>query len=341
MFDFTPRHPQKDGRISRREFLMAGTAVSGAALLGALDFSPAYGAEKFPSKPFTIINESPPGGSFDRSVRVVEPDWEKRTGQPIKLEFAPGAGGQLAATKVVRNPPDGHTLGINAITNLQIMIHFNKPEEFGPESFIYLGTIFNEPLAIMVGKDAKWKNFDELFKEAREKPVNVGVGQPNTYYHLAGLILNDAVGTKFNYIHYGGGGASRKALIAGEVLVVLTGLFSAADIFDRTRGLLVFTSKNPIPEVFQMATSRDVMPGKTFPEFLHPTTFFCPAEVQKKYPDRFDYLAKTFRESVHSPETKERAVKALFPAASWEYWPPDQCKAYEKEFRARLQALKR
>jgi hypothetical protein len=324
-----------------RQLLKAGGVLCALLILCNFNFPLAYSADKFPTKPFSIVSESAPGGSFDRAVRVLEPGWEKRTGQPVKFVIAQGAGGQIAATKIIRSPADGHTLGINAITNLQVMINFNKPKEFGPESFVYLGTINVESLAIIVRKDAKWQNFDELYKEAQDRIVNVGVGQPNTYYHLAGLILNDAIGTKFNYIHYGGGGASRRALIAGEVPVVLTGLFSAANIYNQTRGLLVFAGTNPIPDIWKMASSSDVMPGRTFPEFHHPTTFYLPEEVRKRYPDRFNYLVKIFRETHQAPDTKERAIKAGFPGVAWKYWTPDECKAYEKEFVTKLQALKR
>jgi putative tricarboxylic transport membrane protein len=191
-----------------------------------------------------------------------------------------------------------------------------------------------------VRKDAKWKDWAELYEEAKKAPVNLGVATPKTYYHIAGVILNEAAGTKFNFIHYGGGGASRTALLQGEVPAVLTGLFSAANIFDRVRGILVFAPTNPIPDTFHMATSREVIPGKPFPEFLHPTTLFCSKELQKRYPDRFDYLVKTFREAVQAPKTKELAIKGGFPAVSWEYWSPERCKEYEKEFVARLQTLK-
>jgi tripartite-type tricarboxylate transporter receptor subunit TctC len=325
---------------SRRDVLKAGIAAGGAAVLGGLPVAPAVAAEKFPSKPISIVSDSPAGGGFDRAIRMLEPEWEKRTGQPINVVFAVGAGGQIAATRIIRNPPDGYTLGYNAITNLQIMIHQNKPKEFGPESFAYLGTFMIEPLAIIVRKDAKWGSFKDMYEESKRERINVGVGQPKTYYHLAGLILNDATGSKFNFVHYGGGGASRTALMAGEVPAVLTGLFSAADIFDRTRGLLVFAPKNPIPDVWDMPTSQDVMPGTSFPQFLHPNALYCPLELQTKSPERFEYLVKVFRETFDAPATRERAVKGGFPAASLEYWSPEQCKAYERELRSQLTALK-
>ncbi len=340
MSDSKHHHYHEEGFISRREFLKAGTVIGGAALMSTLHVPFAHGAEKFPRRAITIISTSAAGGSYDRCIRSLQPEWEKRTGQPLKAIFAPGAGGQIACTKIIGNPPDGYTTGFGSITNLQIMIHFNKPKNFGPESFVYLGTISVEPLAIIVRKDAKWKNFSELYEEAKNNPINVGVATPRTYYHLAGLILKDAIGAKFNFVHYGGGGKSGVALLAGEVPVILSGLFSRSNIYDQTRGLLVLGPTNPIPETWEMPTSRDALPGKKVPEFLHQNVIFCPAEVQKKYPDRFDSLVKIFRETVESSETKERMKKAGFPAAAMQYWDPDKCIAFEKELRSKLKTLK-
>ena len=51
----------------------------------------------FPSKPIRLIIGFPPGGGIDFTARTLQAGLEAALGQPLVIDYKPGAGGVLAA----------------------------------------------------------------------------------------------------------------------------------------------------------------------------------------------------------------------------------------------------
>ena len=75
------------------------------ASLGAAQAAPTY-----PDKPVTLLIPYPPGGSADMLARPLGAELQKKWGQPVVLEYKPGAGGAIASAQLARAKPDGYTL---------------------------------------------------------------------------------------------------------------------------------------------------------------------------------------------------------------------------------------
>ena len=133
-----------------------------------------------------------------------------------------------------------------------------------------------------------------------------------------------------------GGGASRNALLGGEVDAVVTGLYAAAPIFDQVNGLVVFDDRNPVSDRLPMATSERL--DFELPATLHPTGIYVPAELRKKFPDRFDKLVRTFQAAMENPATRAAGTKMGMPEAAFVYWGPDQLAAYKEKLKKALDA---
>ncbi|KAG0777964.1 hypothetical protein G6F22_011520 [Rhizopus arrhizus] len=86
-----------------RSLLIA--ASLGVLSLGAVEAAPAY-----PDKPITLLIPYPPGGSADMLARPLGAELQKKWGQPVVLEYKPGAGGAIASAQLARAKPDGYTL---------------------------------------------------------------------------------------------------------------------------------------------------------------------------------------------------------------------------------------
>ena len=83
-----------------------------AAAAPAALFHPLLRAQAaYPSKPIRLVVGFPPGGGIDFTARSVQPGLEAALGQPVVIDYKPGAGGVLAATELTRAAPDGYTLG--------------------------------------------------------------------------------------------------------------------------------------------------------------------------------------------------------------------------------------
>lgn len=320
--------------IDRRMFLRGGLGAGAAALTGALPGGDLLAANEFPSKPLTIVNVFSAGGSYDLLVRMMQPEFEKLVGQPIRQEFIPAASGMLGMAKALHMSDEGYSFAIDAITNFNIITYFSKPKDYTIESFDHLGSFMVEPLVLMARKDSPFNSIDDLLKAAKAggKAPTVGVTHPKGFYHLVGAIFKDLAKGNVRIVNYAGGGPQRKALVSGEVDCAVTGFFSASGIMSHVKGLMVFADPNPVAGLMKMPTGTEVFGKGTVPNVLHPAVLFVPASVKAKHPERFEMLTKKFDQALKAPATRELAKKLDLPAEGLIHWSPQECAAFSKEF---------
>ena len=84
-----------------RTCLIAAATASLATLAQAGDY---------PTKPIRLVVGFAPGGASDIVARLLQPELQKRLGQPIVIDNRPGANGNIANEVVARAEPDGYTL---------------------------------------------------------------------------------------------------------------------------------------------------------------------------------------------------------------------------------------
>ena len=84
-----PMHP-----LPRRR-LLSCLALATFALLAPA----AHAAEAWPAKPIQLVIPYPPGGSADLLGRPLAVQLQQQLGQPVVLEYKPGAGGTLAPSR--------------------------------------------------------------------------------------------------------------------------------------------------------------------------------------------------------------------------------------------------
>src|ERR1017187_5891912 len=82
------------------------------ALAGAASVLLAQGAfaQTFPSKPIRFVMPYSPGASSDILARPIANEMSKSLGQPVLIEYKPGAGSTIGADFIAKSAPDGHTL---------------------------------------------------------------------------------------------------------------------------------------------------------------------------------------------------------------------------------------
>src|SRR5688572_23339746 len=96
--------------IARRWF---GAAVLMTALGTAA-------AQTFPARTVNLVVPNPPGGAIDIQARIYAQKLQAMWGQPVIVDYKPGAGTLLGMEHVARSAPDGHTLGM-VVTPLVIL----------------------------------------------------------------------------------------------------------------------------------------------------------------------------------------------------------------------------
>ncbi|MCZ2495194.1 tripartite tricarboxylate transporter substrate binding protein [Xylophilus sp. Kf1] len=202
--------------ISRRRAL-AGSAALTLALPLAARAQPA--AAEWPQRSVQMLIPYPPGGSADLVARPLSIALQPRLGQPVVLDYKPGAGGTLASGLLARARPDGYTLimvlAAHAINqSLYPRLPYDTRKDFAPVSWVA-----NLPFVLVVGPTMKVRSVQELIAEARAQPgkltfASAGIGNTG---HLAGEMFASSLGIKMTHVPYKGSAAVVNALMAGEV----------------------------------------------------------------------------------------------------------------------------
>ena len=191
-------------------------AVFAAAV--SLALAPALGhAEDYPSRPITMIVPLAPGGSTDTLGRIMAQGMRPKLNQPVVVENTAGAAGTIGVTRAVRALPDGYTVlwgmwGTNVANGAIYPLDFDLLNDFEP-----VALVATQPFLIDARKTLPANNLKELIawlKTNADKATmgTSGVGSPS---HVAGVLMQQLVGAKWQMISYRSAGLATQDLLAG------------------------------------------------------------------------------------------------------------------------------
>jgi len=178
-------------------------------------------AQPFPLKPVRVINPAAPGGNSDIFFRLLSPKMTEVLGQPLVIDYRPGAGGTVGADIIAKSPPDGYTTGIVAgsfMINPSLMrkLPYDTVKDFAP-----LGLLVDVPTGVVVHPSLPVRNVKELIALAKARPgqLNYSSSGPGAVGHLSGELLNSLAKINIVHIPYKGIGPGIIDLIAGHVQI--------------------------------------------------------------------------------------------------------------------------
>jgi tripartite-type tricarboxylate transporter receptor subunit TctC len=146
--------------------------VAGALALAA---TPATAADKYPSKPITILVGFSVGGSMDTAARLQGAFMSKVLGVPVVVRNVPGAGGRNAITILNRSKPDGYTIGGVGFPG-QAVNQAVRGLEPDLRTFTYIGRQVSNPYYMQSTKAAGKKHWTSLKQmKAAKQPIKSGI----------------------------------------------------------------------------------------------------------------------------------------------------------------------
>ena len=202
--------------MDRRQFI--GAAGAGIALTHLNGWA----QDSYPAHPVKLIVPFPPGGPTDVMGRTAAKAMGDVLGQSFVVENKAGAAGNIGTDAVAKAAPDGHTIGLSAISSLAIAPHlmasvpFNVDKDFAPISLV--GTT---PCAIVVHPSAPFSDLKGLVAYAKANPgklayASSGIGTSN---HLAAELLQTSAGIDLLHIPYKGSSQIVPDLLAGTIIM--------------------------------------------------------------------------------------------------------------------------
>jgi tripartite-type tricarboxylate transporter receptor subunit TctC len=185
---------------------------------------------KYPAKPIRLIVPFAPGGPNDVMARVVGAKLASNTGQPVVIENRAGAGGVIGTDAVAKAPADGYTLVFASGPYTMAPALQAKMPYDSAKDLVAVTKIAESPMVLMVPSTSRFADAPALVEYARQNPgkVTYGSGGTGSTPHLTTELLASVTGARFLHVPYKGGGESIRALMAGEVDMLIDSVTSTA-----------------------------------------------------------------------------------------------------------------
>ena len=178
----------------------------------------------YPHKPIRLIVGFPPGGGIDFTARTLQPALEAALGQPVVIDYKPGAGGVIAAAELTRAAPDGYTLLVANTGPFAIAPYLQVKMPFDPvKQFSYIGQIAETGYIAATRVDHPAKDLKQFVEWAKANPgkANFASGGPGASTHLNGELLNSVAGIDLQHVPYKGSAPAVTDLIGGQTQLLI------------------------------------------------------------------------------------------------------------------------
>ena len=204
-----------------------------SAALGSLIFglsAPlAAQAQGFPTKPVRLIVPNAPGGSIDILARLLSQKLQELWGQPVIVDYKPGAGTVLGTDYVAKSAPDGYTLGM-VITghvinpSLRSNMPFDTVKDLSGVTMTAISHVVIEATASLEAN-----SLPELIALAKKQPGKISYASPGSgsAMHLAGELLKSLSGIDIVHVPYKGSGPAYGDVISGRVQLMIDPLYAS------------------------------------------------------------------------------------------------------------------
>jgi tripartite-type tricarboxylate transporter receptor subunit TctC len=267
----------------------------------------AYSATTFPEKPIKVVIGFPAGGPLDQHARLLVDKLQGVLGQPIIVDYKPGAGGGVGAEIVAKSTADGYTLmlantGVMVINGaLYSKLPYNTLRDFVP-----IARTAQQPLALLVNTSVPAKTLPEFISYARKNPgkINYGSAGNGGISHIVPEMFKTATGLFMVHIPYRGSAPAFTDLIGGQVQFMAESIPQAANYHKqgKVRALAV-TSKERNPALPEIPTV--IESGIKGFDVVGFYGFLAPAGTPK---DVVAKLSDAFKQVLANPDVRSRMV---------------------------------
>ncbi len=258
---------------------------------------------QFPARAITIIVPIPPGGAPDIAARVLGQKLSEALGQPVVVENRAGANGNIANELVAKAPPDGHTLGLLADSQIAINPHlYTRMPIDTLRDLVPVHTVAANQFVLAVNAQLPVKNFQEFIELARKSnpPLAYASGGNGSQHHLTMEMLKQRAGINLLHVPYKGGAPASTAAVSGEVAAMWAGSSNAPQIkAGRLKALAVSGAKRSA-QYPELPTIGEFYPGFENSIWLG---LFGPAGISEPVLTK---LRSELKRTLEMPEVKER-----------------------------------
>ena len=161
-------------------------------------------ASAWPTAPITFIAPFSAGGGGDTLTRLYGQQLSLALNVPIVVDNRPGAGGNIGTASAAKAAPDGQTVLFGTMGTMGTNHFLYKRTGYSINDFEPVALFGTTGLALVVAKEAPFKNVQELLAFGKQHPgkLSCASGGNGTASHLACAMLAQQAGIDVTHIPY-------------------------------------------------------------------------------------------------------------------------------------------
>jgi tripartite-type tricarboxylate transporter receptor subunit TctC len=260
-------------------------------------------AQDFPKGPVKIVIPFPPGGPTDTIGRMLALKLQDSWGQPVLIDYKPGAGTAIGADFVAKAAPDGLTLGM---VNSSLAVNPTLRKKLPYDTLKDLSGVtqlFNMQLAIVARTDAPFNTLPELIAYAKKNPHKLNYGTPGagSTTHLGAELLKREAGFEMQHVGMKGSSPAHTELLGGRLDLVVDPFLSILPFVQAGKMKIIATMGDKRVAGHNYPTVAETIPGFNVGALLG---FVAPAGTSKAVLQKIQ--ADTAK-ALASPEVQAKA----------------------------------
>ena len=173
--------------------------------------------EAYPSREIELMIPWSIGGGTDIAFRTFISILPKYLKVPVMIVNRPGGGAVPGYAEAMQKKPDGYYILAWATPSLTKTHMSVTPYDY--QTFDPIINLVNAPCWILVPNDSPFKTLNDFVKAAKEKPVEVTIGNAGAGggTHMIALAFEQVAGVSFNHVPYQGGGPTLVGVMGSHV----------------------------------------------------------------------------------------------------------------------------
>ena len=246
-----------------RRFLSRASGLLLAVSLSLAAAAPAV-AQDFPKGPVKIIIPFPPGGPTDTLGRLISMKLQELWGQPVIIDYKPGAGTVIGMDYVAKSQPDGYTFGmVNSSFAVNPVLRKTMPYNTARD-LVGITQVANLQLAIVAQPGLPFNTLAELIAYGKRNPGKLTYGTPGAggTTHLGAELLKREAGFDMLHSPFKGSAPAHTELMGGRIDLVIDPFLSVLPYVKAGRMKMIATmGEKRVAGYTQYPTVAEVLPG--------------------------------------------------------------------------------
>ncbi len=287
---------------------LLGAGLAAIALLTALSAH----AQDWPTRPITLYLGFPAGSGVDVVARRLQEPLGKQLGQPVVIDYKPGAAGNIASQFVAGAKADGYTLlfGTAATHGSNAALYKKLPFDVETD-FVPVASLLDVSNVLTINPDViNVRTLQEFVALVKANPgkYNYASTGNGAGTHMAFAEFNARLGLDMVHVPYKGGPEAIQAVLKGDTCCIMNQVQTVLSHYKAGKvRLLGVTTAAPVAAVKEVPTiASSGLPGTQGFDSSIWFAIFAPKGTDARIVDKLNAAVKVVLE--------QREVQAHFEA---------------------------